>query len=184
MHSNTSSSVEDEELNHVTHARTHAHSHTWIIVCVCQIPSAKHGMFEHGSLLECLIRPVFEQRVTATYQRMAVAGMSLQWRICWGFLHLSGSHTYASYTKTHWLGERHLKQRETQAHSQQVVAHHTFHLTPAKIPVLIRRLTDLDNSFRYRGIRACVQCCQVLSDHGSLTWVTDPFVCCHVGGGK
>lgn len=61
------------------HARTH--SHTKIQVCVCQIP-AEHGMFEQGSLLKCVIRLVFEQKETATYQRTAGISQSLQWLIC------------------------------------------------------------------------------------------------------
>ena len=50
---------------------THTCTHTWIKVCVCQIPGAERCVFEHGSLLKCLIRPVFEQEETATYQHAA-----------------------------------------------------------------------------------------------------------------
>ena len=51
-------------------------------------------MFEQDSLLKCLIRPLFEQKETATYQHTAGTSQSLHWLICCGPLHLAGSYTH------------------------------------------------------------------------------------------
>lgn len=67
-------------------------THTQERVCVSQIPSAEHGVFEQGRLLKCLIRPLFEQKKTTTYQHTAGTGQSLPWLISCGPLHLAGSH--------------------------------------------------------------------------------------------
>lgn len=108
---------------------TRTHTHTFHMqVCVCQIP-AEHSVFEQASLLKCLIRAMFKQEETATYQHTTGIRQSLQRLICSGTSRLlGGSHTCIMYAHTKMNGRvktPRQKDRQTHPHRQQASVHYT-----------------------------------------------------------